>query len=122
MAGFEVTPEGCAVVFPGYLPKREFSALLYECRAIIYPSLFEGFGMTLVEGMADGRPLLISNTTSLPEVAGEAALYFDPTRPCGIADAITRLERDADLRRILAEKGAERLRSSAVLRRWKPGT
>ena len=99
---------------PGYLPKREFSALLYECRAIIYPSLFEGFGMTLVEGMADGRPLLISNTTSLPEVAGEAALYFDPTRPCGIADAITRLERDADAS---ADSGGEGCGAPAGLQR-----
>jgi glycosyltransferase involved in cell wall biosynthesis len=99
------------VVFPGYLAERQFSVLLHACRAIVFPSLFEGFGMPLLEGMAAGKPLLVSDRTSLPEIAGDAALYFDPTRPSEIADAIRRVERDPDLRCHLAERAAKRLRA-----------
>lgn len=67
--------------------------------------------MPLLEGMAAGKPLLVSDATSLPELAGEAALYFDPNRPPEIADAIARLEQDVDLRRSLAAKATDRLRA-----------
>jgi glycosyltransferase involved in cell wall biosynthesis len=100
-----------AVIFTGYLSDGEFAATLSACRAVIFPSLFEGFGMPLVEGMAAGKPLLVSNTTSLPEVAGDAALYFDPTRPIEIAGAITSLESDPDLRRRLAHNGVKQLQA-----------
>src|SRR6202043_2991561 len=63
----------------------------------------------LLEAMATGRPLLCSNTTSLPEVAGDAAIFFDPRKPAEIADAIARISNDPDLRRDLAAKGAKRL-------------
>jgi hypothetical protein len=98
-----------AVVFPGYLPEDALSALLHRCMALIFPSLFEGFGMPLLEGMAAGRPLLSSNATSLPEVAGAAALYFDPRIPGEIANAIARVERSLELRLELATKSAKRL-------------
>ena len=98
------------VVLPGYLAEQEFSALLYGCGAIIFPSLFEGFGMPLLEGMAAGKPLLVGNVTSLPEVAGEAALYFDPTVPSEIAEAVARLESDPGLRRDLATKAIGHVR------------
>jgi glycosyltransferase involved in cell wall biosynthesis/SAM-dependent methyltransferase len=98
-----------AVLFLGYLPDTEFSSLFHSCMAVIFPSLFEGFGMPLLEGMAAGRPLLCSNNTSLPEVAGDAALFFDPRIPAEIARAITRIASDPGLRRDLAEKGAQRL-------------
>jgi len=99
------------VVVPGYLAEQQFSALLHGCRAIVFPSLFEGFGMPLLEGMAAGKPLLVSRATSLPELAGEAALYFDPSQPAEIAGAMAHLEQDADLRRRLAAKAADRLRA-----------
>lgn len=98
-----------AVVFPGYLPDAELSALLHSCMALIFPSLFEGFGMPLLEGMAAGRPLLCSNTTSLPEVAGSAAFFFDPRIPAEVAGAIARIAGDSDLRRDLAARSAQRL-------------
>jgi glycosyltransferase involved in cell wall biosynthesis len=97
------------VEIAGYLAAPEFSALVYGCGAIIFPSLFEGFGMPLLEGMAAGKPLLAANVTSLPEVAGGAALYFDPHQPSQIAEAIARLEQEPDLRRTLSRKSAERL-------------
>ena len=100
-----------SVVFPGYLPDDEFAALLTGCAAMLFPSLFEGFGMPVLEAMAAGVPVLCSNRTSLPEVAGDAALLFDPRRPAEIAGAIARLEADPQLRRTLAEKGRRHLRS-----------
>ena len=100
-----------SVVFPGYLPDDEFAALLAGCAAMIFPSLFEGFGMPVLEAMAAGVPVLCANRTSLPEVAGDAALLFDPRRPVEIVDAITCLEADPALRRTLIEKGKQHLRS-----------
>jgi glycosyltransferase involved in cell wall biosynthesis len=97
------------VVFTGNLPEEELSGLLRSCMAVVFPSLFEGFGFPLVKAMEVGRPLLCSNTTSLPEVAGEAALFFDPRKPAEIADAIARISIDPDLRRELSAKGAKRL-------------
>jgi len=99
---------GDSIVFPGFLPDPEFAALMYNCSALIFPSLFEGFGMPLLEAMAVGRPVLSSKVTSLPEVAGDAALFFDPTRPDEITAAIARIERDDDLRRSLIAKGQQR--------------
>ena len=98
-----------AVVFPGYLTAEDFSPLMHQCKALIFPSLFEGFGMPLLEAMAAGRPILCSNGTSLPEVAGDAALFFNPMKPVEIVDAITRIEQDLDLHRDLIENGTRRL-------------
>jgi glycosyltransferase involved in cell wall biosynthesis/SAM-dependent methyltransferase len=99
------------VLFPGYLPEEELGALLHCSTAVIFPSLFEGFGMPLLEAMAAGKPLLSSTATSLPEVAGDAALYFDPRKAGEIAEAIGRIDRDPQLRSRLAAKGLERLRA-----------
>jgi glycosyltransferase involved in cell wall biosynthesis/2-polyprenyl-3-methyl-5-hydroxy-6-metoxy-1,4-benzoquinol methylase len=100
-----------AVIFPGYLPVEDFSALMEQCLALIFPSLFEGFGMPLLEAMAAGRPILCGNETSLPEVAGDAALLFNAMKPADIVDAITRIEQDTDLQHELIQKGARRLSS-----------
>jgi glycosyltransferase involved in cell wall biosynthesis/SAM-dependent methyltransferase len=98
-----------AVVFPGHLAAEDFSALMNQCKALIFPSLFEGFGMPLVEAMAAGRPILCGNGTSLPEVAGDAALFFNPMKPVEIVEAINRIEQDFDLERNLIENGTQRL-------------
>ncbi|MDQ6670241.1 MAG: glycosyltransferase family 4 protein [Chloroflexota bacterium] len=80
------------VVFTGYAPSADMHWLVRSCAAIIFPSLYEGFGLPAVEAMACGKPILCSSVTSLPEVVGDAGLYFDPTDPDQIADAIVRLE------------------------------
>jgi len=98
-----------AVLFPGYLAAEDFSALMQQCKALIFPSLFEGFGMPLLEAMAAGRPILCGNGTSLPEVAGDAALYFNPMKPVEIVDAINRIEQDLGLQRVLIENGTRLL-------------
>jgi glycosyltransferase involved in cell wall biosynthesis len=76
------------VIFTGYIAQEELAALLAACRALIVPSLYEGFGMPVLEAMAIGKPVLCSNVTGLPEVAGDTAIYFDPTNAPEIADAI----------------------------------
>jgi len=76
------------VVFAGYVPEAALAGLLDACAAVVFPSLYEGFGMPVLEAMARGKPVLCSNVTSLPEVAGDAAIYFDPTAPQAIAAAI----------------------------------
>jgi glycosyltransferase involved in cell wall biosynthesis/2-polyprenyl-3-methyl-5-hydroxy-6-metoxy-1,4-benzoquinol methylase len=100
-----------SVVFPGYVSDADFSALMQSSMALIFPSLFEGFGMPLLEAMAAARPLLVSDATSLPEVAGDAALLFDPRRPMEIVEAITRIAADPELRAELAAASAHRLQA-----------
>ena len=75
------------VVLPGFVDDTCFAALLHGCLALIFPSLYEGFGMPVLEAMAIGKAVLCSNLTSLPEVAGDAAMYFDPRSPYAIAEA-----------------------------------
>lgn len=99
---------GDRILFPGYLTDLEFAALMRSCKAVIFPSLYEGFGMPILEAMAFGKPVLCSNVTSLPEVAGDAALLFDPRKPNAIIDAMERIENDPELVSRLIEKGKER--------------
>ena len=97
------------VVFAGYVSDDDLAALLTGATALIFPSLFEGFGMPLVEAMAVGTPILCSDATSLPEVGGDAALYFDPRRPEAILTAMVRLVDEPGLPAALVAKGRERL-------------
>jgi glycosyltransferase involved in cell wall biosynthesis/2-polyprenyl-3-methyl-5-hydroxy-6-metoxy-1,4-benzoquinol methylase len=97
------------VIFAGYVPDEEFAALLYGCRGLIFPSLYEGFGMPLLEAMAAGKPVLASNATSLPEVAGRAAAFFDPRKPREIVACLERLETDPQWSAELVRLGTQRL-------------
>jgi glycosyltransferase involved in cell wall biosynthesis/2-polyprenyl-3-methyl-5-hydroxy-6-metoxy-1,4-benzoquinol methylase len=96
------------VLFPGFLPDPEFAALLASCRALIFPSLYEGFGMPVLEAMVFGKPVLCSNLTSLPEVAGDAALLFDPKKPQEILAAMERILQDDSLVTRLVARGYDR--------------
>ncbi len=107
---------GDLVRFPGYLPRRRLSALWLNCRALVFPSLFEGFGLPLLEAMACATPIVCSRVTSLPEVAGDAALYFDPLAPEEIAVAIEQIDTDADLRARLVGAGSRRLNTFGTVR------
>ena len=78
--------------------------------AFIFPSLYEGFGIPVLESFACGCPLLCSDVSSLPEVAGEAACYFDPYSEESIRDAVLRVLDDTNLRKDLIAKGQERLK------------
>jgi glycosyltransferase involved in cell wall biosynthesis len=97
------------VVFPGYVPRDDLAVLLSACRALIFPSLYEGFGMPVVEAMKFAKPVLCSAVASLPEIAGSAALFFDPKKPAEIAHAIERLETDPALAALMVERGHQRV-------------
>lgn len=99
------------VRFLGYLSEAEFDAVWRGCLALVFPSLYEGFGIPLLEAMALGKPVLASGVTSLPEVGGDAALYFDPRLPTEMADAMERIVRDPALADRLAERGRSRVAS-----------
>jgi glycosyltransferase involved in cell wall biosynthesis len=93
------------VLFPGYIPEADLPALLSGALAFVFPSLYEGFGIPVLEAGACGVPVITSNTSSLPEVAGDAALLVDPHDVDALADAMYRLVTDEALRRELAERG-----------------
>jgi glycosyltransferase involved in cell wall biosynthesis len=97
------------IVFTGFVSDQELNALYVSCRAVIFPSLYEGFGLPVLEGMAFGKPVLCSSLTSLPEVAGDAALFFDPRQPREIDSAIHRVMSDPLLISDLVERGRKRL-------------
>jgi len=92
------------VRFPGWVPDTELEGLWVLARAFVYPSLYEGFGLPVLEAMVRGVPVACSNTSSLPEVAGDAALLFDPHDERAIAEAIEALlaQDDTARARILA--------------------
>lgn len=79
------------IIFLGYVQEEELYTLMTSCRALIFPSLYEGFGMPILEAMHFNKPILCSNVTSLPEIAKDAAILFDPRKPHAIADAIQQL-------------------------------
>jgi glycosyltransferase involved in cell wall biosynthesis len=99
---------GDAVVLTGFVSSDDLAALYQSCQALVFPSLYEGFGMPVVEAMAFGKPVLCSNLTSLPEVVGDAALLFDPRKPDEIARSIEEIDGDADLRHSLVRRGRDR--------------
>ena len=80
----------------GYVTSEELSALRARAACVVFPSLYEGFGMPVIESLRQGTPVACSNISSLPEVGGEAAEYFDPTKPDEIADAVERAIRNRD--------------------------
>jgi len=79
---------GSALLLPGFVSNGELEALLQHCLALVFPSLYEGFGMPVIEAMARGIPVACSSTTALGEVAGDAALLFDPRNPQQICNAM----------------------------------
>jgi glycosyltransferase involved in cell wall biosynthesis len=93
------------VVFTGFVDEPGLRALYSAARVCVCPSMYEGFGFTVLEAMACGTPVVCSSATSLPEVAGEAALFFDPHRPEEMAGQIFRAFSDAPLRESLIERG-----------------
>jgi alpha-1,3-rhamnosyl/mannosyltransferase len=99
------------ITLTGYVSERDASALLAGAELLAYPSLYEGFGLPVLEAMASGTPVLASNVSSLPELADGAAVLVDPHDPDAIAAGIESLLQDATLRLRLRSAGLERARA-----------
>lgn len=93
------------VVFTGYIPDSDLPALYRNAGVFVYPSLYEGFGLPPLEAMACGTPVVASNTSSIPEVVGDAGLLADPYNPAEIARAIAFVLKDNDLSARLERAG-----------------
>jgi glycosyltransferase involved in cell wall biosynthesis len=100
-----------AVHFTGYAPFEDLPAIYNLGEFFIFPSLYEGFGLPVVEAMASGLPVITSSTSSLGEIAADAALTIDPTSTDAIADAIVSLAADEPLRREYSQRGVRRARA-----------
>jgi len=98
------------IVFTGYIPEKEMPMIINAASLFVFPSLYEGFGIPLLEAMACGTPILASNVSSIPEVVGDAALLFDPYNVNEMANAIDRAINDKDLRQKLVQRGFERIK------------
>ena len=96
------------VGFLGPVPEAEMPSLYRGAKALLFPSLYEGFGLPVIEAMACGIPVLAANTTALPEVSGDAALLVDPLSVTQIIRGIEQLCGDETLRAILCQKGLKR--------------
>ena len=95
---------------PGYIPNGDLPAIYNGASAFLYTSLRESFGIPQLEAMACGTPVVTSNTSAIPEIAGEGAILVDPTSPEAIADALVRLETDAAYRAEKIAYGLERVK------------
>lgn len=99
-----------SVQITGWIPREELYSLFERARAFVYPSMFEGFGMPVLEALAAGIPVACSDIPPLREVAGDAALYFDPLNEDAIAAGIERILTDVSLQEGLSRAGRERAR------------
>ena len=98
----------CEVIFTGYVPFEDLPALYSAAESMAFPSLYEGFGLPVLEAMACGTPLVTSNSSALAEIAGVNALLVNPLSVSEIAAALHRLHKDPDLRQELRRRGLSR--------------
>ncbi len=98
------------VIFTGYVPDEDLPALYSAADLFVFPSLYEGFGLPVLEAMACGVPVVCSSTSSLPEVAGDAALLVPPTDVRALTEAMERALTDERLRARMRARGLERAR------------
>lgn len=98
------------VKFLDYVPYNQLPLLLNQALALVFPSLWEGFGLPVLEAMACGTPVITSNLSSLPEVAGEAAILIDPYNTGAIAEAMQAVSSDGAMRSHLRHAGLTQAR------------
>jgi glycosyltransferase involved in cell wall biosynthesis len=96
------------VILPGYVPDEDLAALYSGALVYVFPSLHEGFGFPALEAMACGTPVVCANTSSLPELVGDAALTVAPSDVYGLSEALLRLLNDKSLREDFSKRGIER--------------
>ena len=105
---------GQYVHFKGHLNEEEFAELFNRAGALVYPSLHEGFGIPLVEAMRFRKPIICSRYTSIPEIAGSAALYINAKDPVDLASSMKRISEDHKLQARLVHSGEQRLREFSI--------
>lgn len=98
------------VIFAGYVPDDELASYYRKAFCYVTASLYEGFGIPVLEAMSYDCPVISSNTASLPEVGGDAALYFNPKSSDDLVKSFVKLAKDKKLRDLLVEKGKERIK------------
>jgi alpha-1,3-rhamnosyl/mannosyltransferase len=96
------------VIFTGYVPRQEQAAILAGAKALVYPSLYEGYGLPLVEAMQCGVPVIAANASCLPEVLGGAGVLIDPLDPTDLKERMKELLDDTAFAAGLANKGLTR--------------
>jgi glycosyltransferase involved in cell wall biosynthesis len=96
------------VIMTGYLPDKELTELMGAAYAFVYPSLYEGFGMPVLEAMRAGIPVITSTHSAMEEICGDAALYADPASPASIAEKMMLIYKDEGLKNKLVDKGRSR--------------
>jgi len=106
----KLVADGSGVRFMGLIPDDDLPHFYGGAACFVYPSLFEGFGLPLIEAMACGTPVISSDRTALPELVAAAGLVVDPLSVDALADAMARMLGDADLARELGRRGLERSR------------
>ena len=98
------------IVFTGYIPRDHLPGVYAAASALLYPSLYEGFGLPPLEAMGCGTPVLASHTSAMPEVVGDAGILVEPHDVQAIASGILRITKDEALRQQIKERGVERAR------------
>lgn len=96
------------IIFLDYVPTADLPGLYSQAQSLVFPSLYEGFGLPVLEAMACGCPVITANTTSLPEVGGDAVIYVDPYDIDQIAQAMSQILNQPELRASLSQKGLKR--------------
>jgi glycosyltransferase involved in cell wall biosynthesis len=96
------------VTLTGYISQEELVKLMGSAYALIYPSVWEGFGMPVLEAMQAGVPVLCSGTSALPEIAEDAALFFDPLKPDDIGLQMAHVYKDEQARSLMIDRGLKR--------------
>jgi glycosyltransferase involved in cell wall biosynthesis len=107
-ARLEKSPARDAILFPGYVPDEDLPAVYAGAQGLVFPSLYEGFGLPVLEAMACGTPVVASCASSIPEVGGDATLYFDPRDVEAMVEAVRRLLRDTELGDSMRMRGLAR--------------
>lgn len=105
LARAQTSPWAASIHLPGYVPDADLPALIAGARLFCFPSLYEGFGLPVLEAQSLGVPVMTANNSALPEIAGDAALLVDPTDVEAMAEAMLRLSQDEALRQRLIAAG-----------------
>ncbi len=109
-AAIQNSPYRNDIILPGFVPEEELPLFYSAATIFTFPSFYEGFGLPPLEAMACGTPVVSSNTSSMPEILGDAAVYFDPDDANNMAEQIIKVLQDQNLQKQMRLKGIERVK------------